>query len=175
MKTLIKNGTVITADQTRKADILVEDEIIRRIEENIEDHDAVLVNASGLLVLPGGVDPHVHLDLPMFGTISTDDHYTGGKAAAFGGTTTMIDFVSQEPVSLADNVARHRAMADPKTIIVYSFHMNISRFDEQVAEELPDLPHLGVTSMKVFTAYNGRLRLDDGNIFKVMRIGGKTS
>lgn len=175
MKTLIKNGTVITAEMTRKADILVEGEIIRRIDANIEDPEAKIVDASGLLVLPGGVDPHVHLELPMFGTISTDDHYTGGKAAAFGGTTTMIDFVSQEPVSLAENIARHRAMADPKASIDYSFHMNISRFDEQVAEELPDLPHLGVTSMKVFTAYNGRLRLDDGNIFKVMRIGGKNN
>jgi len=119
------------------------------------------------------VDPHVHLELPMMGTISADDHYTGGKAAAFGGTTTMIDFVSQEPVSLAENISRHRAMADPKTSIDYSVHMNITYFDEQVAEELPDLPRMGVTSLKVFTAYNGRLRLDDGSIFKVMRIGGK--
>ncbi len=175
MRTLIKNGTVITADQTRKADVLVDGEIIRRIEENIDDPEAEIIDASNLLILPGGVDPHVHLDLPMFGTISADDHYTGGKAAAFGGTTTMIDFVSQEPGSLAENIAWHRAMADPKASIDYSFHMNITRFNEQVAEELPDLPHLGVTSMKVFTAYNGRLRLDDGNIFKVMRIGGKNN
>ena len=173
MKTLIKNGTVITAEITRKADVLFEGEIIRRVEENIQDPDAELIDASGLLVLPGGVDPHVHLELPMMGTISADDHYTGGKAAAFGGTTTMIDFVSQEPVSLAENIARHRAMADPKTSIDYSVHMNITHFDEQVAEELPDLPRMGVTSLKVFTAYNGRLRLDDGSIFKVMRIGGK--
>ena len=175
MKTLIKNGTVITAETTRKADVMVEGEVIRRIDENIEDNEAVVVDASGLLVLPGGVDPHVHLDLPMMGTISADDHYTGGKAAAFGGTTTMIDFVSQEPVSLAENIARHRAMADPKASIDYSFHMNITHFDDQVAEELPDLPQMGVTSLKVFTAYNGRLRLDDGNIFKVMRIGGKNN
>jgi len=173
MKTLIKNGTVITAEITRKADILVEDEIIRRIDEYIEDDEATIVDASSLLVLPGGVDPHVHLELPMAGTVSADDHYTGGKAAAFGGTTTMIDFVSQEPVSLAENIARHRAMADPKTSIDYSLHMNITHFDDQVAEELPDLPKMGITSIKVFTAYNGRLRLDDGSIFKVMRIGGK--
>ena len=77
MKTLIKNGTVITANTSRKADVLVEDEIICRIDEHIEDPNAAIVDASGLLVLPGGVDPHVHLDLPMFGTISADDHYTG--------------------------------------------------------------------------------------------------
>ena len=175
MKTLIKNGTLITAETTRKADILVEGETIRRIDDHIEDPEAALVDATGLFVLPGGVDPHVHLELPMMGTISADDHYTGGKAAAFGGTTTMIDFVSQEPVSLAENIARHRAMADPKASIDYSFHMNITHFDDQVAEELPDLPGMGVTSIKVFTAYNGRLRLDDGNIFKVMRIGGKNN
>lgn len=175
MKTLIKNGTLITAETTRKADILVEGETIRLIDDHIEDPEAALVDATGLFVLPGGVDPHVHLELPMMGTISADDHYTGGKAAAFGGTTTMIDFVSQEPVSLAENIARHRAMADPKTSIDYSFHMNITHFDNQVAEELPDLPGMGVTSIKVFTAYNGRLRLDDGNIFKVMRIGGKNN
>ncbi|HOT99149.1 MAG TPA: dihydropyrimidinase [Anaerolineaceae bacterium] len=175
MKTLIKNGTVITAEITRKADILVEDEFIRRIDEYIEDDEATIVDASGLLVLPGGVDPHVHLELPMAGTISADDHYTGGKAAAFGGTTTMIDFVSQEPVILAENIARHRAMADPKASIDYSLHMNITHFDDQVAEELLDLPQMGITSMKVFTAYNGRLRLDDGSIFKVMRIGGKNN
>ena len=175
MKTLIKNGTLITAETTRKADILVEGETIRLIDDHIEDPEAALVDATGLFVLPGGVDPHVHLELPMMGTISADDHYTGGKAAAFGGTTTMIDFVSQEPVSLAENIARHRAMADPKASIDYSFHMNITHFDDQVAEELPDLPGMGVTSIKVFTAYNGRLRLDDGNIFKVMRIGGKNN
>ena len=175
MKTLIKNGTLITAETTRKADILVEGETIRRIDDHIEDPEAALVDATGLFVLPGGVDPHVHLELPMMGTISADDHYTGGKAAAFGGTTTMIDFVSQEPVSLAENIARHRAMADPKASIDYSFHMDMTRFDDQVAEELPDLPGMGVTSIKVFTAYNGRLRLDDGNIFKVMRIGGKNN
>jgi dihydropyrimidinase len=87
----------------------------------------------------------------------------------------MIDFVSQEPVSLAENIARHRAMADLKASIDYSLHMNITHFDDQVAEELPDLPKMGITSMKVFTAYNGRLRLDDGSIFKVMRIGGKNN
>ena len=153
----------------------MEDEFIRRIDEYIEDDEATIVDASGLLVLPGGVDPHVHLELPMAGTISADDHYTGGKAAAFGGTTTMIDFVSQEPVILAENIARHRAMADPKASIDYSLHMNITHFDDQVAEELLDLPQMGITSMKVFTAYNGRLRLDDGSIFKVMRIGGKNN
>lgn len=173
MKTLIKNGKIITADQTLTADILIDNETISRIGKNIEDAEAEVVDAAGLWVLPGGVDPHVHLELPMFGTISADDHYTGGKAAAFGGTTTMIDFVSQEPLSLEQNVARHRAMADPKTSIDYSLHMNITHFDDQVAEELPELPALGITSIKVFTAYNGRLRLDDGSIFKVMRIGGK--
>lgn len=173
MKTLIKNGTVITPESMRRLDILVEGELISRIEESITEPGAEVIDAAGMLIMPGGVDPHVHLELPMFGTTSSDDHYTGGKAAAFGGTTTMIDFVSHDPGPLADSIAAHRRMADPKASIDYSLHMNITRFDEQVAEELPDLPRHGITSLKVFTAYNNRLRLDDGNIFKAMRIGGR--
>ena len=78
-----------------------------------------------MLVMPGGVDAHVHLDLAMAGTVSSDDHYTGTKAAAFGGTTTVIDFVSQDLDNLTDNVGLHRKKADPKVAIDYGFHMNI--------------------------------------------------
>ena len=173
MKRLIKNGTIVTAQKTYKADILIDGEKIAWIGVDLPSEDCEVIDATNLLVLPGGVDPHVHLELPMFSTVSSDDHYTGGKAAAFGGTTTMIDFVSLEKGSLEDNIVRHRAMADPKTSIDYSAHMNITRFDDAVESQLKDLPGLGITSVKVFTAYNGRLRLDDGNIFKVMRIGGK--
>jgi len=107
------------------------------------------VDASGQLVLPGGIDAHVHINLPMGETVSSDDYYTGSKAAAFGGTTTIIDFVSQDAGSLAENIARKRAEAEGKAAIDYSLHMNITRFDESVAEELPDLPSLGIHSIKV--------------------------
>jgi dihydropyrimidinase len=124
-----------------------------------------VIDASGKLVLPGGVDPHTHFNLPMFGTVSSDDHYTGHKAAAFGGVTTALDFVPQEPGPLAESVAAWHARADPLAAIDYGFHMNITRFDPQAAAEIASLPGLGLTSLKVFTAYNGRLRLGDGEIF----------
>jgi dihydropyrimidinase len=170
MATLIKNGTLINASETFKADILVEGEQISLIGKNLTHPNAEVIDATGLYVLPGGIDPHVHLDLPMFNTISSDDHYTGGKAAAFGGTTTVIDFVPQDEGTLEENIARWRAKADPKASVDYSFHMNITRFDQTVAKEIFSLPDLGITSLKVFTAYNNRLRLLDGEIFRVMRL-----
>lgn len=96
MKTLIKNGTLITASDTFKSDILIENEKISRIGVNLEADSDHVVDAAKKQILPGGVDPHVHLDLPMFDTVSSDDHYTGHKAAAFGGTTTAMDFVVLE-------------------------------------------------------------------------------
>jgi dihydropyrimidinase len=170
MSILIKNGTLITASETFKADILIEGEKISQIGQDLTHPNAEVVNAEGKYILPGGVDPHVHLDLPMFNTVSSDDHYTGGKAAAFGGTTTVIDFVPQDEGTLEENFNRWRAKADPKASVDYSFHMNITRFDKEVAKEIFTLPDLGITSLKVFTAYNGRLRLSDGEIFRVMRV-----
>jgi len=170
MALLIKNGTLITAGETFKSDILVEGEKIRQIGQSLTHPNAEIINAEGKVILPGGVDAHVHLDLPMFGTISSDDHYTGGKAAAFGGTTTLIDFVPQDEGTLEENIERWHAKADPKVSVDYSFHMNITRFDQEVAKEIFSLPDLGITSLKVFTAYNGRLRLSDGEIFRVMRV-----
>ena len=171
MKTLIKGGTLITASETFQADILIEGEKIAAIADNLPiPADCIVYQAEGKLVMPGGVDVHVHLDLPMSNTVSSDDHYTGTKAAAFGATTTVIDFVSQDEAPLLLNVQKLRAKAEQKAVVDYSFHMNITRFDDQVAEEIPHLLDEGVASVKVFTAYNNRLRLDDGNIFKVMRI-----
>ncbi len=170
MAILIKNGTLITASETYQADILIENEKISKIGVNLSHPSADSVDASGLLILPGGIDAHVHLDLPMADTVSSDDHYTGMKAAAFGGTTTVIDFVPQDEGTLAENIGRWRAKADPKAALDYGFHMNITRFDQDVAKEIFTLPDLGITSVKVFTAYNGRLRLPDGEIFRVMRV-----
>ncbi len=130
-----------------------------------------VIDASGKLVMPGGIDPHVHLDLPMFDTVSSDDHYTGHKAAAFGGTTTVMDFVPQPDTgTLADGVAEWHAKADHKAAIDFGFHMNITRLDAAIEAEIPKLLDLGIPTLKVFTAYNGRLRLQDGEIFRVMQI-----
>jgi dihydropyrimidinase len=116
------------------------------------------------------VDPHTHFDLPMFNTISSDDHYTGHKAAAFGGTTTVIDFVSQDFSTLKESVEAWHIKADPKAAIDFSFHMNITHLDDDILAEIPLLPDLGITTLKVFTAYNERLRLEDGEIFRVMQV-----
>ena len=170
MATLIKNGTLITASETFNADILIEGEKIKLIGQNLTHPDAEVVDATGKYILPGGIDAHVHLNLPMFSTVSSDDHYTGGKAAAFGGTTTVIDFVPQDEGTLEENINRWHARADSRASVDFGFHMNITRFNKEVAKEIFTLPDLGITSLKVFTAYNGRLRLSDGEIFRVMRL-----
>ncbi len=170
MAFILKSGTIITAAETFVADILVEGEQIISIGENLQADGVQVIDAGGKLVMPGGVDPHTHFDLPMFGTVSSDDHYTGHKAAAFGGTTTVIDFVPQDTDSLQADIAAWHAKADPKAAIDFSFHMNITHFTDQVAAQIPGLPELGITTLKVFTAYNNRLRLSDGDIFRTMRI-----
>lgn len=174
MKTILKSGILVTASEMFRADILIEDEKIALIGRDLPvGEDTRVVDVSGRLVLPGGVDPHTHFDLPMFGTVSSDDHYTGHKAAAFGGTTTVIDFVPLEKEGIEKSVSLWREKADPKAAIDFSFHMNISRFDDQIEAELPALAGMGITSVKVFSAYNNRLRLSDDNIFRVMRIAEK--
>jgi dihydropyrimidinase len=173
MAILVKSGTLITAEKIIKANILIEGEKIAAVGVDLDAPGAEVVEASGKLILPGGVDAHVHLDLPMFGTVSSDDHYTGGKAAAFGGTTTVIDFVPQDYLTLRESVAAWRAKAEAKAAVDFGFHMNITRLDPAVAAEIHTLPDQGITSLKVFTAYNQRLRLSDGEIFRVMRIANE--
>jgi dihydropyrimidinase len=169
MAILIKDGMLVTAEESFYADILIEGEKISQIGHNLQVSDAEVMDASGKMILPGGVDPHVHLDLPMFGTVSSDDHYTGTKAAAFGGTTTIIDFVPFDFPTLRESVDKWH-MKSEKAAVDYSTHMNLTRFDEKIAAEIPSLREMGITTLKVFMAYNSRLRLEDGNIFKALRI-----
>ena len=181
MKTLIKNGTLITASDTFQSDILIENEKIARIGLNLEVDADQRTDAAGKLILPGGVDPHVHLDLPMFDTVSSDDHYTGHKAAAFGGTTTVMDFVplTSPPLPMGEGQGGEGGFQysvdlwmkkAEKAAIDYSFHMNLTQFNDRIAKEIPSLMKMGIQTLKVFTAYNGRLRIDDGSIFKAMQI-----
>jgi dihydropyrimidinase len=181
---LIKNGTLITAAETFKADILIEGEKISQILSPDSEVSRLwtgeVVDATGKFITSGGVDPHCHFDLPMFGTVSSDDHYTGHKAAAFGGTTTVMDFVPLPPLASPPQAGGNEGglkrgvdewlEKSAKAAVDYSFHMNLTRFDEAIAAEIPALREMGITTLKVFTAYNGRLRLDDGSIFKALRL-----
>ncbi|NWG32970.1 MAG: dihydropyrimidinase [Chloroflexi bacterium] len=169
MATLIKNAALITASETFEADLLIEGETISLIGKNLQRPGAQIIDASGKFITPGGIDPHTHFDLPMFGTVSSDDHYTGHKAAAFGGTTTVMDFVVLEDKGFRYSVDLWMEKAE-KAAIDYSFHMNLTQFNEKIAKEIPSLRGMGITTLKVFTAYNGRLRIDDGSIFKALRI-----
>jgi dihydropyrimidinase len=178
MPLLIHSGTLITASETFQADILVEGERISAIGRDLQhllpDPAACcLVDACDKFILPGGVDPHTHFALPMFGTISSDDHYSGHKAAAFGGTTTVIDFVSLDYPTLEESLAAWHAKASPLAAVDYGFHMNLTRLDTAIEAEIARLPGWGITSLKVFTAYNNRLRLGDDEIFRVMRAASR--
>lgn len=167
--TIIRSGELVTAADTIRADLLIEGEKIAAIGPDLRSANARVIDASGKVVTPGGIDPHTHFALPMFDTISSDDHYSGGKAAAFGGTTTVLDFVPQTSESLEDAVAVWREKAEGVAAVDYGFHMNITRWDANVAREIPRLLDMGITTLKVFMAYNGRLRLSDGEIFQVLR------
>ena len=170
MSFLIKSGKLITASETFVADILIQGEKITAIGKDLEAGSAKTIDAFGKLVMPGGIDPHTHFDLPMFNTVSSDDHYTGHKAAAFGGTTTVMDFVPQDYPTLREAVEGWQVKAGAKAAIDFGFHMNITRLDDQVAAEIPRLLEMGITTLKIFMAYNGRLRLQDGEIFRLLRI-----
>jgi dihydropyrimidinase len=169
MTLLIKNGHIITASESFQADLRIEGEKINQIGQNLSAPNAQVIDAAGKFITPGGVDPHTHFDLPMFNTVSSDDHYTGHKAAAFGGTTTVIDFVSLDFPTFKESVEAWHIKAQ-KAAVDYSFHMNLTRLDDSLATEIPSLPEMGITTLKVFTAYNNRLRLDDGAIFRAMCI-----
>ncbi|MCJ7661692.1 MAG: dihydropyrimidinase [Anaerolineales bacterium] len=170
MSIIIKSGTLITAAETFTADIHIEDEKIVAIGNNLNIPDAQVIDALGKLVMPGGIDAHTHFDLPMFDTVSSDDHYTGHKAAAFGGTTTVMDFIPQDFDTLGEAVDIWHAKAEAKAAIDFGFHMNITKLDENIETEIPGLLKAGISTLKVFTAYNNRLRLQDGEIFRVLRI-----
>jgi dihydropyrimidinase len=124
MSLLIKNGRIITAVDDYMADIFVEGETVSVIGRNLPVQANTIIDASGKLVFPGGIDPHVHLDMPFMGTFSSDTHETGTRAALYGGTTTVIDFVLQKQgYSLKEALAEWNSRADGTTVGDYSFHM----------------------------------------------------
>jgi len=173
MGTLFKHGTVITASDMTRADVLVEGEIVTLIGLDLDPAGHTVVDCSGMYLMPGGIDVHTHLDLSFGGTFSNDDFNTGHRAAAFGGTTMHIDFVIQPPGgSLHDGLTEWRKKAE-QAQIDYGFHLAIRELNDAVLDEIPTLVDEGVTSLKLFMAYKNVFQIDDATLFKTMRVAAK--
>jgi len=170
MKKWIRGGTVVTASDTYQADVLIDGETIVAIGHGLDAQDAEVIDASGLYVFPGGIDPHTHLDMPFGGTVSSDDFETGTRAAAFGGTTSIIDFcMTQKGKTLREAIATWHEKARGKALIDYGFHLMIGEANDQVLEELESVvKNEGITSLKVFMAYKNTLQADDETLFKTL-------
>ena len=169
MRTLIKAGTVVTATETTKADVVIEDEKVAAIGTGIPVQADVEIDATDRYVMPGGVDVHTHMDLPFGGSFCSDDFETGTIAAAFGGTTTIVDFAVQDyGEGLRQGLDRWFEKAKRATTD-YGFHMIVREVNDQVLKEMDELVGEGVTSFKLFMAYPGVFMLDDASIFKAMR------
>ncbi len=175
MKKVIKGGKIATATDVYEADVLIEDGIITKIGKNLEE-DAEIIDATGKYVMPGGIDPHTHLDMPFNNTVTDDDWESGTIAAAFGGTTTILDFcLSAGESKLSDAVEKWHAKAKDKAVIDYGFHLMITDFTPETEAELPViLEKEGITSMKVFMAYAREFQSSDRTLFKAFKIGNAT-
>jgi dihydropyrimidinase len=174
--TIIKNGIVLTATDTYKADVGISGETITAIAAALPMEGAgKVIDAAGCYVMPGGIDVHTHLDMPFGGTTSSDDFETGTIAAAFGGTTTLIDFAIQfKGQTLRTAFDAWMKKAESKAAIDYAFHCIITDLPDARVEEMGQLVRDGVTSFKLFMAYPGVLMLDDGSIFRAMSQAAKT-
>ena len=173
-KTLIKGGRVVTAVDDYIADILVEDGRIAAIGAKLELTAEVTLDASNKLVVPGGIDPHTHMELPFGGTFASDDFRTGTIAAAFGGTTTIIDFAVQyKTESLVQAVDNWHKKAEGKTAIDYGFHLIATELPDERIPEMRQLIREGITSFKLFMAYPGVFLVDDATIYRAMRTAGQ--
>lgn len=175
MKTLIKNGRIVTAVDDYHGDILIDGERISVIGEYLEMEADQVIDAEGLLVIPGGIDAHTHMDMPFGGTTSADNFETGTRAAAHGGTTTIIDFAIQNKgQSLYEALDTWHAKAAGKAAIDYGFHMITTDMPRERLSEMKKLiDQEGVTSFKLFMAYPGVLLVDDATIFRAMVTAGE--
>ncbi|NNF16513.1 MAG: dihydropyrimidinase, partial [Gammaproteobacteria bacterium] len=163
MTLIIKGGTVVTADQTRRADVLCEDGVITQVATDIEaPANAEVVDASGQYVMPGGIDPHTHMQLPFMGTVASEDFYSGTAAGLAGGTTMIIDFVIPNPQqNIMEAYRQWREWAE-KSVADYSFHVAITWWDETVEADMKTLvKDYGVNSFKHFMAYKNAIMADD--------------
>src|ERR1700728_2610380 len=169
--TLIQNGTVVNADSTARADILIDNGVIKEIRRGIPASAAdTIVDATGLLLFPGGIDAHTHLDMPFGGANSADDFLTGTRAAAIGGTTTIVDFAIQaRGTKMRTALETWWKKAEGKACIDYGLHMIVTDLGDAGLEDMDDMVREGVASFKLFMAYPGVLMVDDATIFKALQ------
>src|SRR2546428_11653613 len=168
-KTLITNGTIVTAADTYKGDVLVDGEKIAMIGKGLKAAGAKRIDATGKYVIPGGIDVHTHMELPFGGPFASDDFHTGTVAAAFGGTTSIVDFAVQgmgEPLEKARDAWLKKARG--KASIDYGLHMIVRDVTDEVLKEMDVMVGDGVSSFKLFMAYPGVFQVDDGSIFKAL-------
>src|SRR5215471_4210109 len=175
LDTIITNGRVVTATDTYAGDIAIRDGKIAAIGQGLpRDNAAKIIDAGGRHVLPGGIDVHTHLDMPFGGTTSSDDFETGTRAAAFGGTTTLIDFAIQyKGQTLRTAFDTWMQKASGKAVCDYAFHCIVTDLPNARLDEMGELVREGVPSFKLFMAYPGVFMLDDATIFKAMRTASK--
>src|SRR5688500_11922759 len=172
MSLLIKNGLITTASEQYVADVLCEGETIAAIGGNLTaPRDAEVIDATGKLVLPGFIDPHVHIYLPFMGTYSKDDYDSGSRAALVGGTTTLIEMCcpsrQDEPLEALE---LWLSKAEGVSACDFSFHMAVSRFDASVDEQLREIVRRGIASFKIFLAYKGAFGIDDTELYNTLRL-----
>jgi dihydropyrimidinase len=174
MGTLIRNGTVVNSDGSRVADVLIDGEKIAQVAPEIDPGSHTVVDASGLLVMPGGIDVHTHLDMPFGGTVSADDYTSGTQAAAIGGTTMVIDFALQsQGHTMREALDTWKKKSDGKACIDFSLHMAVTDLGPgdgaRGLREMEEMVAEGISSFKLFMAYPGVLMIDDGLMFRVMQ------
>ena len=170
MSLLIKNGTVATAADLHRADVLIEGEHVKAIGHDLKADSAEVIDAKGMFVMPGGIDPHVHLDMPFMGTFSSDNYETGTRAALHGGTTTVIDFILQtQGKSLRHALEQWRSRMNGNLFGDLSWHMAVTDFNDDTKKEVKEMiEQEGITSFKTFMAYKGALMIDDRQMVGLM-------
>ncbi len=174
MKTVIRNGRIVTAVDDYNADILIDGEQVAMIARKIDADADRVIDAKGRLVIPGGIDPHTHMELPFGGTHASDTFETGTRAAAFGGTTTIIDFAVQyKGQALAEALDAWHEKADGKTSIDYGFHLICTDLPDERLPEMKRCVDEGISSFKLFMAYPGVFLVDDATIYKAMMTAGE--
>jgi dihydropyrimidinase len=176
MSVLIKGGRIITAADDYVGDVYVENETVTLIGESLDERADRVIDAGGKYLLPGGVDPHTHLDMPFGGTVTIDDFESGQTSAAFGGTTTHVDFVIQpRGATFGEALEEWQSKRNGKAVIDNGFHMAVTDLKEGgTLDELASLPDRGVTSYKLFMAYKGALMVDDETLFRTMEVAAET-